>query len=33
VSDAVLDSSNSLIIPEAGNRVFSMQTVLHELLS
>ncbi|SHJ60020.1 ornithine carbamoyltransferase [Hymenobacter daecheongensis DSM 21074] len=33
VSDAVLDSPNSLIIPEAGNRVFSMQTVLHELLS
>ncbi|RYU76382.1 N-acetylornithine carbamoyltransferase [Hymenobacter persicinus] len=33
VSDAVLDSPNALIIPEAGNRVFSMQTVLHELLS
>jgi N-succinyl-L-ornithine transcarbamylase len=33
VSDAVLDSSAALIIPEAGNRVFSMQTVLHELLS
>jgi len=33
VTDAVLDSPNALIIPEAGNRVFSMQTVLHELLS
>ncbi|MCB2409696.1 N-acetylornithine carbamoyltransferase [Hymenobacter lucidus] len=33
VSDAVLDSPAALIIPEAGNRVFSMQTVLHELLS
>ncbi|MGI4874189.1 MAG: hypothetical protein ACRYFX_23760 [Janthinobacterium lividum] len=32
VSDAVLDSANSLIIREAGNRTFSMQTVLHELL-
>jgi len=32
VSDAVLDSPNSLIIREAGNRTFSMQTVLHELL-
>ncbi|RYY11618.1 MAG: acetylornithine carbamoyltransferase, partial [Cytophagaceae bacterium] len=32
VSDAVLDSPNSLIIQEAGNRTFSMQTVLHELL-
>ncbi|OON69295.1 N-acetylornithine carbamoyltransferase [Hymenobacter sp. CRA2] len=32
VGDAVLDSSNSLVIQEAGNRVFSMQTVLHEML-
>ena len=32
VSDAILDSPNSLVIQEAGNRVFSMQTVLHELL-
>ena len=32
VSDDVLDSPNSLIIQEAGNRTFSMQTVLHELL-
>ena len=32
VSDAVLDSPNSLIIQEAGNRTFSMQTVLHEML-
>jgi N-succinyl-L-ornithine transcarbamylase len=32
VSDAVLDSPNSLVIPQAGNRVFAMQTVLHELL-
>ena len=28
VSDAVLDSPNSLVIQEAANRVFSMQTVL-----
>jgi N-succinyl-L-ornithine transcarbamylase len=32
VSDGILDSPNSLVIQEAGNRVFSMQTVLHELL-
>ncbi len=32
VSDAVLDSPNSLIIQEASNRTISMQTVLHELL-
>ncbi|WP_133271950.1 Rossmann-fold NAD(P)-binding domain-containing protein [Hymenobacter radiodurans] len=32
VSDAILDSPNSLVIQEAGNRVFSMQTVLHEIL-
>ncbi|MGY2131688.1 N-acetylornithine carbamoyltransferase [Hymenobacter sp. HD11105] len=32
VSDAILDSPNSLVIQEAGNRVFSMQTVLHEML-
>ena len=32
VSDAVLDAPDSLIIQEAGNRTFSMQTVLHELL-
>ncbi len=32
VSDAVLDAPGSLIIAEAANRVFSMQTVLHELL-
>jgi N-succinyl-L-ornithine transcarbamylase len=32
VSDAILDSPNSLVIQEANNRVFSMQTVLHEML-
>ncbi|MDF7815592.1 MULTISPECIES: hypothetical protein [Hymenobacter] len=32
VSDAVLDAPGSLIIQEAGNRTFSMQTALHELL-
>ncbi|OUJ75969.1 N-acetylornithine carbamoyltransferase [Hymenobacter crusticola] len=32
VGDAVLDSLNSLVVQEAGNRVFSMQTVLHEML-
>ena len=32
VTDAVLDSPNSLIIQEAGNRTISMQTVLHEML-
>jgi len=32
VGDAVLDSPNSLVVQEAGNRVFSMQTVLHEML-
>ncbi|MBC6991282.1 N-acetylornithine carbamoyltransferase [Hymenobacter sp. BT491] len=32
VADAVLDSPNSLVVQEAGNRVFSMQTVLHEML-
>jgi N-succinyl-L-ornithine transcarbamylase len=32
VSDAILDSPNSLVIQEAGNRVFSMQTVLHKML-
>lgn len=32
VTDAVLDSPNSLIIQEAGNRTISMQTVLYELL-
>jgi N-succinyl-L-ornithine transcarbamylase len=32
VADAILDSPNSLIVQEAANRVFSMQTVLHELL-
>jgi N-succinyl-L-ornithine transcarbamylase len=32
VSDEVLDAPGSLIIQEAGNRTFSMQTVLHELL-
>ena len=31
VADAVLDSPQSLIIPEAANRVFAMQTVLREL--
>lgn len=32
VSDAILDSPNSLVIQEAGNRVFSMQTVLYKML-
>jgi N-succinyl-L-ornithine transcarbamylase len=32
VGDAVLDSPNSLVVQEAGNRVFSMQTVLQEIL-
>ena len=32
VTDAVLDAPTSLIVQEAGNRTFSMQTVLHELL-
>ena len=32
VSDAVLDAPTSLVVQEAGNRTFSMQTVLHELL-
>jgi N-succinyl-L-ornithine transcarbamylase len=32
VGDAVLDSPNSLVVQEAGNRIFSMQTVLHEML-
>ena len=28
----MLDAPGSLIIQEAGNRTFSMQTALHELL-
>lgn len=33
VSDAVLDSENSLILPQAKNRITSAQTVLNELLT
>jgi len=33
VSDAVIDSKNSLVIEQAGNRVVSIQTVLQEFLS
>ena len=32
VSDAMLDAPGSLIIQEASNCTFSIQTVLHELL-
>jgi len=32
VSDAVLDSDRSVVIPQAANRVVSMQTVLSLLL-
>ncbi|WP_020404378.1 N-acetylornithine carbamoyltransferase [Gracilimonas tropica] len=32
VEDAVIDSENSLVIPEATNRIFSMQAVLKQLL-
>lgn len=32
VEDAVLDSENSLIIPESTNRIFSMQVVLKHIL-
>ena len=32
VTDAVLDAPTSLVVQEAGNRTFAMQTVLHELL-
>jgi N-succinyl-L-ornithine transcarbamylase len=33
VSDGVIDSENSLVIEQAGNRVVSIQTVLQEFLS
>ena len=33
VSDAVIDSENSLVVEQAGNRVVSIQTVLQEFLS
>ena len=33
VSDAVIESPNSIVIPEAANRVVSAQTVLKEILS
>ena len=32
VSDAVIESPNSIVIPEAANRVVSAQTVLKEIL-
>ncbi|MAO65376.1 MAG: acetylornithine carbamoyltransferase [Balneola sp.] len=32
VEDAVIDSENSLVIPEATNRIFSMQAVLKQIL-
>ena len=33
VSDAVIDSENSLVIEEAGNRIVSAQTIFKKLLS
>tara|TARA_B100000795_G_C22806689_1_gene445418 strand:+ start:6835 stop:7785 length:951 start_codon:yes stop_codon:yes gene_type:complete len=33
VSDAVIDSENSLVVEQAGNRVVSIQTVLQEFLN
>ena len=33
VSDGVIDSENSLVVEQAGNRVVSIQTVLQEFLS
>ena len=33
VSDAVIESPNSIVIPEAANRVVSAQTVLKEILT
>ncbi len=32
VSDAVIESNNSLVIPEAANREYSAQTVLKRML-
>ncbi|HBX66681.1 MAG TPA: acetylornithine carbamoyltransferase, partial [Balneolaceae bacterium] len=32
VEDAVIDSENSLVIPEATNRIYSMQVVLQHIL-
>ena len=32
VSDDVIESSRSLVIPEAANRVFSAQTILKSIL-
>ena len=32
VSDEVIDSKNSIVIEQAGNRVVSIQTVLQEFL-
>ena len=32
VSDEVIDGPNSLVIPEAANRVFSIQTVMKRML-
>lgn len=32
ISDDILDSDSSIVIPEAGNRVYSAQTVLMEIL-
>ena len=32
VSDAVIESPKSIVIPEAANRVVSAQTVLKEIL-
>ena len=32
VTDGVIESANSLVIPEAANRVVSAQTVIKEIL-
>ena len=32
VSDEVLDSDHSIVIDEATNRIYSAQTVFHEIL-
>jgi N-succinyl-L-ornithine transcarbamylase len=32
VEDAVLDSSNSIVIPQANNRTFAAQIVLKQIL-
>ena len=32
VDDAVIDSANSIVVQQAGNRVWAAQTVLKEIL-